>query len=181
MPNHCPGTQRRRSETWNVATNRTRSRTLFGEELVDAMSAYATFKVVYERDESGWWLARVPSVAGCHTQGRTVDEARRRVREALGLFVDGAARARLIDDVRLPAAARRAVRQYQQFRSRLLAQEKKASAAVRKAVHVLHDAPLKLSMRDAASVLGVSYQRVHQLTGRSADRDTAGGRTERKR
>jgi predicted RNase H-like HicB family nuclease len=37
----------------------------------------------YERDEDGWWLATVAEVAGCHTQARTVDEARARIREAL--------------------------------------------------------------------------------------------------
>ena len=45
--------------------------------------------MVYERDESGWWAATVRGVRVCHTQGRTVDEARRRIREALELFVDG--------------------------------------------------------------------------------------------
>lgn len=131
---------------------------------------YATYKVVYDRDESGWWLGRVPSVPGCHTQGRTIDEARRRIREALGLFVDDADKARLVDDVRMPATAKRAVRKYWSIRKRSLAEEKKASAAVRQAVRALHGAPLNLSMRDAAGVLGVSYQRVHQLAGESSPR-----------
>jgi len=39
-----------------------------------------TYRVTYERDESGWWVASVHGVRGCHTQGRrTVDEARRRI------------------------------------------------------------------------------------------------------
>jgi predicted RNase H-like HicB family nuclease len=46
------------------------------------------YEVVYQRDETGWWQARVPQIPGCHTQGRTVEEARRRIREALSLFVD---------------------------------------------------------------------------------------------
>jgi predicted RNase H-like HicB family nuclease len=50
--------------------------------------AVKSYRVAYERDESGWWVATVRDVRGCHTQGRTVDEARRRIREALGLFVD---------------------------------------------------------------------------------------------
>jgi predicted RNase H-like HicB family nuclease len=129
---------------------------------------YATYKVVYDRDESGWWLARVPSVPGCHTQGRTVDEARRRIREALGLFVDDAGKTRLVDAVRIPASAKQAVRRYWSIRKRAAAEEKKASAAVRQAVRALHSSPLKLSMRDAATVLGVSYQRVQQLSAESA-------------
>ena len=46
------------------------------------------YRVDYERDESGWRVASVRGVRGCHTQGRTVDEARRHVRQALELFVD---------------------------------------------------------------------------------------------
>ena len=52
--------------------------------------AVKSYRVSYERDELGWWVASVRGVRGCHTQGRTVDEARRRIREALELFVDDA-------------------------------------------------------------------------------------------
>jgi len=55
--------------------------------------AVKSYRVAYERDESGWWVATVRGVRGCHTQGRTVDEARRRIREALELFVDDARKA----------------------------------------------------------------------------------------
>ena len=44
--------------------------------------AVKSYRVAYQRDESGWWVATVRGVRGCHTQGRTVDEARRRIREA---------------------------------------------------------------------------------------------------
>ena len=44
----------------------------------------------YERDESGWWVASVRGLRGCHTQGRTVHEARRRIVEAMELFVSDA-------------------------------------------------------------------------------------------
>jgi predicted RNase H-like HicB family nuclease len=66
--------------------------------------------VAYERDESGWWVASVRGVRGCHTQGRTVDEARRRIVEALGLFVDNAHKATIVDEVGLPKSAARTVR-----------------------------------------------------------------------
>ena len=61
-------------------------------------------------------VATVRGVRGCHTQGRTVDEARRRIREALELFVDDARRARIVDDVKLPSAATKAVRAYATLR-----------------------------------------------------------------
>ena len=42
-----------------------------------------TYKIAFERDQSGWWVASVRGLRGCHTQGRTVDEARRRIVEAM--------------------------------------------------------------------------------------------------
>ena len=55
------------------------------------------YNVTYLRDESKWWVASVREVPGCHSQGRTVDQARRRVRQALELFVDDAKSATLVD------------------------------------------------------------------------------------
>jgi predicted RNase H-like HicB family nuclease len=123
------------------------------------------FHVAYERDESGWWVASVTEVRGCHSQGRTVDEARRRVREALGLFVDNSDSATLVDDVRLPSAAAKAVRDYEQQRKSADQQRRRASVAARRAVKELTTGKLKMSARDAAKVLGLSHQRVHQLSG----------------
>jgi hypothetical protein len=92
-----------------------------------------------------------------------VDEARRRIREALSLFVVDAGRARLIDHVRLPATVERAIRAYTSLRKRADAEDRRASAAARRAVRVLRGGNLKMSARDAAALLGLSHQRVHQL------------------
>lgn len=64
-----------------------------------------TYRIAYERDESGWWVATVHGVSGYHTQGRTVDEARRRIVEVLELFVDDARTAAVPDDAKLSAKA----------------------------------------------------------------------------
>ena len=61
-----------------------------------------TYHVAYERDDSGWWAASIREVRGCHSQGRTIDEASRRVREALGLFIEDDAESAEFIDV-LPA------------------------------------------------------------------------------
>ena len=122
-----------------------------------------TYHVAYERDESGWWVARVREVRGCHTQGRTVDEARRRIREAMDLFVDDARSAKLIDDVKLPVTAVKAIRAYTTLRKRADREDRRASLAARRAVRLLRGGKLKMSARDAARLLGVSHQRVHQL------------------
>ena len=58
------------------------------------------YNAVYEYDgDSDAWLVRVDGVAGCHTYGATLNEARERIREALGLFVDDADSAEIIDTV----------------------------------------------------------------------------------
>src|SRR4051812_19717810 len=98
----------RRSWSGIAAPDRKRSRAVFGKRMVEeVMSAY---HITYERDESGWWVASVREVRGCHTQGRTVDEARRRIRKAMDLFVDDARSAQLVDNVKLPAIASKAIR-----------------------------------------------------------------------
>ena len=126
--------------------------------------AMKTYRVAYERDESGWWVASVRGVRGCHTQGRTVGEARRRIVEALGLFVGNAHNATIVDDVKLPKSAARAVRAYATLRKKAEEQDRRAALAARRAVRVLRAGRLKMSARDAACLLGLSHQRIHQLT-----------------
>jgi len=123
----------------------------------------SSYNAVYERDETGWWHARVPSVKGCHTQGRTVEEARRRIREALGLFVDDARTATLKDEIKLPAPARKAIHQFTRHRRLAASEETKAAIAARLVVKILRGGSLKMSTRDTAELLGISHQRVHQL------------------
>ena len=91
--------------------------------------AVKSYRVAYERDESGWWVATVRGVRGCHTQGRTVDEARRRIREALGLFVDDARKATIVDEVKLPTAATRAIRAYATLRKKADEEDRRAARA----------------------------------------------------
>ena len=96
-----------------------------------------TYHVVYERDESGWWVGSVREVRGCHTQGRSVDEARRRIREAMELFVSNARSAKLVDDVKLPATAAKAIRAYATLRKRTDQKDRRAALAARRAVRLL--------------------------------------------
>ena len=34
------------------------------------------FKVLIEQDEDGWYIAEVPELQGCYTQGKTLEEVR---------------------------------------------------------------------------------------------------------
>lgn len=116
--------------------------------------------------DSGWWVVTVPEVPGCLTQGRSLAEGRRRIREALALFIDeGAAeRAELVDDVRLPAGPRGELHQAARARAQLDAVQGRAMKATAAAAKALVR-KAGLSVRDAAELLGVSHQRVQQLAG----------------
>jgi predicted RNase H-like HicB family nuclease len=46
------------------------------------------YDVVIERDEEGFYVASVPQLHGCHTQGRSLDEVMVRIREAIELCLE---------------------------------------------------------------------------------------------
>ncbi len=121
------------------------------------------YTVMYDRDERGWWVASVRGVRGCHTQGRTLEQARRRVREALGLFVKDADTADLVAQIRLPQPARRAVTRGLTARQRANQERAKALKSLREAMRAL--TRMGLSRRDTGELLGLSHQRIQQLVG----------------
>jgi predicted RNase H-like HicB family nuclease len=140
---------------------------VLGKEVV-VMKAHS-YRAVFERDESGAWLARVPGVRGCHTYGRTLDQARRRLREALALWVDDADAAELDEEVRLPADVRTSLRKYEAARRKVEEERAKAQASTAEATGMLVG-HFGLSFRDAGELLGLSHQRVQQLVQGSARR-----------
>ena len=46
------------------------------------------FTIIIEKDADGWFVASVPSIKGCHTQGKTIDQAIERVKEAILLCLE---------------------------------------------------------------------------------------------
>ncbi|MBI4142046.1 type II toxin-antitoxin system HicB family antitoxin [Candidatus Woesearchaeota archaeon] len=46
------------------------------------------FTVLIEQDEDGWYVAKVPDLRGCATQGKTVEQALERVKEAIKVCVE---------------------------------------------------------------------------------------------
>jgi predicted RNase H-like HicB family nuclease len=46
------------------------------------------FDVVLEQGETGVWIADVPSLPGCHTQGETREEALENVKDAIKLYLE---------------------------------------------------------------------------------------------
>jgi len=49
------------------------------------------FKVQIEKDEDGWWVATVPALPGCISQGRTPAQARKNIKEAIALHLSSLA------------------------------------------------------------------------------------------
>lgn len=121
-----------------------------------------TYEVVIERDPEGDWIARVPSVRGCHSYGRSIAQARRRIREALSLWVENADEASLTFDVRLPTTLRRELHRVDAARGKSASAARLAQEVTRAAARDLTEVA-GLSRRDTAELLGLSHQRIQQL------------------
>ncbi|MDI6654537.1 MAG: type II toxin-antitoxin system HicB family antitoxin [Candidatus Hydrothermarchaeota archaeon] len=46
------------------------------------------FNVVIEKDEDNYYIASVPSLPGCHTQAKNLDELVKRIKEAIELYLE---------------------------------------------------------------------------------------------
>ncbi|TAN47067.1 MAG: type II toxin-antitoxin system HicB family antitoxin [Candidatus Methanoperedens sp.] len=46
------------------------------------------FTVLIEQDEDGIYLAKVPDIIGCYTQGKTVEQAMERIKEAIQVCLE---------------------------------------------------------------------------------------------
>ncbi|MDD3041990.1 MAG: type II toxin-antitoxin system HicB family antitoxin [Methanosarcinaceae archaeon] len=46
------------------------------------------YTVLIEQDEDGMYIATVPDIPGCYTQGKTVEQAMGRVREAIQVCIE---------------------------------------------------------------------------------------------
>lgn len=122
-----------------------------------------TFKVVFERDGDGWHV-RIPSVQGCHTWGRSIQEARRNLREALACCVDvfgsdvaadRAAEEAVLDE-HYPAAVAEELLRY----ARAQAKAKEAKEAALVSARALTE---RVSLRDTGALLGMSAEGVRKL------------------
>ena len=45
------------------------------------------FPVIIEKDEDGFFVADCPELSGCHTQGKTLEEAITNIRDAIKLHL----------------------------------------------------------------------------------------------
>jgi len=52
------------------------------------MEKVYNYLVLIEQDEDGIYVARVPDIVGCYTQGKTVEQAMERIREAIEVCLE---------------------------------------------------------------------------------------------
>jgi len=50
-----------------------------------------SYSVFYEQAAGGGFVATVPSLPGCHTQGETIEETEANVKEAIALYLESLA------------------------------------------------------------------------------------------
>lgn len=46
------------------------------------------FNVIIEKDEDGWYVASVPEIPGCYTQGKTIQQVLERIKEAISVCIE---------------------------------------------------------------------------------------------
>lgn len=121
-----------------------------------------TYTARLEREKDGRWTVELEEEPRVHTWGKTVEQALARMREAAALwFQIDEGDIELVPHPVLPKATDRTVEQARQAREQARNADRLAVERTRKAVAAL--ANRGISMRDAAAILGISHQRVHQL------------------
>lgn len=121
-----------------------------------------TYTARLERGKDGRWTVELEEEPRVHTWGKTVNQALTRMHEAAALWfntdedqIDLIVRPVLSKTTgRTVEAARAARDQARDADRRAIEQTRKAAAAL---------TSRGISMRDAAAILGISHQRVHQL------------------
>ena len=125
------------------------------------MTSHKTYTAIYDHDaDDNAWNVRIKGLAGCQTYGRSIRQAQSRIREALALWLDtDFAELRVRDQ--FPSALASVADDVVRARSAAERAGAKAQQQTVEAIKSLTD--LGLSRRDAAELLGLSHQRVHQL------------------
>jgi len=52
------------------------------------MAKVYNYTVLIEQDEDGLYVAKVPDIVGCYTQGKTVEQAMQRIKEAIEVCLE---------------------------------------------------------------------------------------------
>jgi hypothetical protein len=114
-------------------------------------------KVVFEQEGSGWRAA----AGDADAWGRSLSEAKRKIKKALGA---ASKKTELVEEVRLPGSVKKELERYTSAKERAQTEVAALRVATRTVVSTL-TAKHGISLRDASALLGLSRERVRQLTG----------------
>ena len=171
LPDSDPGTCRR-PDARHTQVDRTRPRTMPRPQMANQMrkdtttnmkeATVKTYTARLEQENDGRWSVELEEEPRAHTWGKTIDQALTRMREAAALwFQTDEASIELVPRPVLPKATGRTVEQARKARDQARNADRLAIDQTRKAAVALTSRGI--SMRDAAAILGISHQRVHQL------------------
>lgn len=119
-----------------------------------------TYKAVCERSD-GWWAISVPGVRGAHTQARRLDQAETMAREVIAGLLDVPEDSFAVEVIpQMTGELSAAVEEMVMSRAAAEQAQKDAHAAAARAARIATE---RMPLRDAGKILGISYQRVHQL------------------
>jgi len=126
----------------------------------------STYHAIFELDQSGVWLAEIEEIPQVHTYGQTLGKARQYIADALALWLNEPIES-LGDRIEYrpaaldPAHLRKV---HEAIAAREIAEGATTTASflMTSAAQAL-TTDAKLSLRDAAELLGISHQRVQQL------------------
>lgn len=128
-----------------------------------------SYTVTVTREEP-WWVAVVGGLPGGATEARRLSQLETEVRDLIAGLTDSSEDAFELDwTYDLPPQLAGPVHQFVEARTRRQAAERDYAVAQEDAVNAL--TAEHVSVRDAAELLGLSYQRVAQIRPQAAVRD----------
>ena len=125
----------------------------------------AEHRVVYRRSAAGRWVATVPGRRRCRGEGKTLRQARQRLRASLAKVVADPFEIDFLEDVRLPPPSRARLVAYWKARRRLEGATEQADRAAASALSAL--LALKLNLKDVADLLGLPPLKLARLKKRA--------------
>jgi predicted RNase H-like HicB family nuclease len=119
---------------------------------------WASYNAHYIVDDNGAWFVKVADIPGAHSHGRTIAAARKNIREAIALVLD------LDDDTCFDLTETFDIPNREQLDT-VLALRNRAQTIASDADQATRDyiARSNLSVRDLSELVGLSFQRVHQI------------------
>ncbi len=121
-----------------------------------------TYTARLEQEKDGRWSVELEEEPRVHTWGKTIDQALTRMLEAAAMwFETDESSINLVPKPILTKTAMRTIDEARQARDQARNADRVALEKMQRAAAEL--ARKGISMRDAAAILGISHQRVHQL------------------